>query len=82
MKKLTRVLVATTATLAIAVGGAATAYAAHYQDRALPGSSLAGVQVSGQTRAELATSLRQRVADTKITVATPSGRATGRPWPS
>ena len=45
MKKLTRVLVATTATLAIAVGGAATAYAAHYQDRALPGSSLAGVQV-------------------------------------
>ena len=76
MKKLTRVLVATTATLAIAVGGAATAYAAHYQDRALPGSSLAGVQVSGQTRAELATSLRQRVADTKITVATPSGRAT------
>ena len=76
MKKLTRVLVATTATLAIAVGGAATAYAAHYQDRALPGSSLAGVQVSGQTRAELATSLRQRVADTKITVATPSGRTT------
>ena len=76
MKKLTRVLVATTATLAIAVGGAATAYAAHYQDRALPGSSLAGVQVSGQTRAELAASLRQRVADTKITVATPSGRAT------
>ena len=55
MKKTTRVLLATGATLAVLVGSGATAYAAHYQDRALPGSSVSGQGVSGLTRAELAT---------------------------
>ena len=45
-----------TAALAVPLvfGGAATAYAAHYQERALPGSEVAGVSVAGMTREQVA----------------------------
>ncbi|GAA4405984.1 L,D-transpeptidase family protein [Fodinibacter luteus] len=59
-------------TAAVAVpmvlGGAGTAYAAHYQDRALPGSAVAGVPVAGLTRAEVEDIVRERAADVAITI--------------
>lgn len=73
MKKSSRVALVVVAALALVSGGAATAYAAHYQDRALPGSQVAGVDVAGLTRAEVASALTKRAEAVKITVNTPSG---------
>ncbi len=50
------------------LGGAGTAYAAHYQSRALPGSALAGVPVAGMTRAEVGAAVRERAAEVTVTV--------------
>lgn len=55
-------------TVPLALGGAGTAYAAHYQDRALPGSTVAGVDVAGMTRAELTAAVRQRAEALRVTV--------------
>jgi lipoprotein-anchoring transpeptidase ErfK/SrfK len=76
VKKTTRVLLATGATLAVLVGSGATAYAAHYQDRALPGSSVSGQGVSGLTRAELATALKERAQKVELTVTSGAGTQT------
>ena len=73
MKKTSRVTLVTVAALALVSGGAATAYAAHYQDRALPGSEVAGLEVAGLTRAEVAKAMKDRAESVKITVTTPSG---------
>ncbi|QKE83255.1 L,D-transpeptidase family protein [Arthrobacter sp. NEB 688] len=64
----------------LALGGAGTAYAAHYQDRALPGSSVGGVDVAGMTRAELTEALRQRAQALRVTV--DSGDATRTTTPA
>lgn len=73
MKKRTRVLVSAAAALALLAGGGATAYASHYQDLALPGSSVAGVSATGLSRAELTAAIEQRAQDVRITVTTPTG---------
>ncbi|MBM6406018.1 L,D-transpeptidase/peptidoglycan binding protein [Phycicoccus sp. CSK15P-2] len=54
--------------LPMALGGVGTAYAAHYQDRALPGSSLGGVAVGGMTREQVADVVRQRVEAATVTI--------------
>ena len=54
MNKRTKVLLAAAVTVPLALGTAGTAYATHFQDRALPGSTLGGVSVAGMTRADLA----------------------------
>lgn len=58
----------------LALGGAGTAYAAHYQDRALPGSTVGGVSVGGMTRDQLTAAVRDRAAD--VTVEVTSGATT------
>ncbi len=50
------------------LGAAGAAYAAHYQERALPGSTVAGTSVAGMTRDEAAAALRERAADVTIMV--------------
>ncbi|NHA67192.1 L,D-transpeptidase family protein [Phycicoccus flavus] len=70
----TKVMLAAAVAVPMALGGVGTAYATHYQDRALPGSSLAGTSVAGMTRAEVADAVREAAADVEITVT--AGRAT------
>lgn len=69
-----KLVVSAAVAVPLALGGAGTAYAAHYQDRALPGSVLAGTSVAGLTRAEVAEALRQR-ADA-VTVEVTAGDTT------
>ena len=68
----TRTKVLTTAAVAVPLVllGAGTAYATHYQGRALPGSSVAGVPVAGMTRAEVAEAVQRRADQVTITLDT------------
>ncbi len=69
MNRRGKVLLVTLAVaLPMVLGGAGTAYAAHYQDRALPGSSVAGDSVAGMTRDEVAAAVRQRADAVEVTV--------------
>lgn len=63
---------------ALVVSGAGTAYAAHYQDRALPGSSVGGASVAGLTRAEVADAVRARAGAVTVSVASGSTTRTTR----
>ncbi len=60
----------------LALGAAGTAYGAYYRDRALPGSSVAGIDVAGMTRDQVAAALRQKadavVVDVRLPDATRS----------
>ena len=56
--------------VAMVLGGAGTAYAAHFQDRALPGSTLGGVSVAGMTRDEVTAAVQQRADDVTVTLDT------------
>lgn len=64
-----KVLLAIAVAVPMVVGGAGTAYAAHFQDRALPGSSVAGVSVSGMSRDEVVSVVQQRADDVTVTLA-------------
>ncbi|MBK8731173.1 MAG: L,D-transpeptidase family protein [Tetrasphaera sp.] len=68
MKKSKRVLIAAPLAALIVLAGGAGAYASHYRDRALPGSEVAGVSVSGLTRAEVAAQIRDRAEKTRVTL--------------
>ena len=52
VKRRTKVLTALAVTVPVAIGSAATAYGFHYRDRALPGSSVVGIDVAGMSRDE------------------------------
>ena len=66
----TTVLLTAAVAVPVLVGGAGAAYAAHYQDRALPGSTLGGVSVAGMSRQEVADLVRKRAADVTVTLDT------------
>ncbi|HET6967901.1 MAG TPA: L,D-transpeptidase [Ornithinibacter sp.] len=68
MRRRSKVLLTAALAVPMVLGGAGTAYAAHFQDRALPGSTLAGVSVAGMTREDVADTVRQRAADVTVTV--------------
>jgi len=63
-----RVLLTTAIAVPMVIGAAGAAYANHYQERALPGSSVAGVSVAGMTRADVTESVRDRATGVTITV--------------
>ena len=65
-----KVALAGAVTALLVVGGAGTAYATHFQDRALPGSTLGGVSVAGMTRDEVAATVSERAARTTVTIDT------------
>lgn len=54
--------------LVLALVGVTTAYAAHYSDRALPGVSVAGTSVTGQTQEEVAQAVAKSAGDISVTV--------------
>ncbi len=74
MRARTKVLTTVAVAVPLVLLGAGTAYATHYQDRALPGSSVAGVPVAGLTRAEVAAAVQRR-AD-QVTIMLDTGEVT------
>ncbi|MDN6795205.1 MAG: L,D-transpeptidase/peptidoglycan binding protein [Propionibacterium sp.] len=50
------------------VGGASAGYAAHFAQRGLPGVSVAGTSVTGQTRDEVAQAVSARAGELTVTV--------------
>ena len=76
MLRRTKVLLTAAVTSAVVVGGVGTAYAAHFQDRALPGSTVGGVSVSGLTRDEVAAVVRENASGVTVTLQTPAGERT------
>ncbi len=70
MRARTKVLTTAAVAVPLVLLGAGTAYATHYQDRALPGSTLAGVSVAGMTRYEVAAAVQQRADQVTITLDT------------
>ncbi|MBK6885740.1 MAG: L,D-transpeptidase family protein [Tetrasphaera sp.] len=74
MRKRTKVLASAALAVALAAGGGATAYASYYQDRALPGSTVAGLSVAGMTQPEIAAAVRAKAASVVVSLDTPDGR--------
>ncbi|MGL5816598.1 MAG: hypothetical protein ACRCYR_03475, partial [Phycicoccus sp.] len=62
----------------LVLGGTGTAYSVHYQERALPGSSVGGLSVAGMTRAEVAQAVRERTDATTVTLRAGAGSRTAR----
>ena len=70
MKTRSKLLLTAAVAIPLVLGGAGTAYATHFQDRALPGSTVGGASVSGMTRDEVAAAVRERAADVAVTIDT------------
>jgi lipoprotein-anchoring transpeptidase ErfK/SrfK len=70
MRARTKVLTTVAVAVPLVLVGAGTAYATHYQGRALPGSTVAGVPVAGMTRAEVAAAVQRRADQVTITLDT------------
>lgn len=64
-------LTALAVTVPVAIGSAATAYGFHYRDRALPGSSVVGIDVAGMSRDEVAAALRAKADAVTVAVKLP-----------
>ncbi|MGL5859838.1 MAG: L,D-transpeptidase family protein [Phycicoccus sp.] len=73
-----RTLLSAGVAVPLVLGSTGAAYAVHYQQRALPGSTVSGISVAGMTRAEVADLVRARAAATTVTVRTESGTRTDR----
>ena len=54
--------------VAIVATGAVAGYAAHFAERALPGVSVAGTTVTGQTQDQVAAAVAQRASEISVTV--------------
>ena len=54
--------------LVLVVAGASTAYALNYQDKALPGVTVAGSQLEGKTRDQVEADINSRAADAVIDI--------------
>jgi lipoprotein-anchoring transpeptidase ErfK/SrfK len=63
-----KVLLTVAVAVPMVLGGAGTAYAAHYQDRALPGSTVGGASVAGLTRDEVTDLVTRRAGDVTVTL--------------
>ncbi|MGG5258943.1 L,D-transpeptidase family protein [Phycicoccus avicenniae] len=63
-----KVLLGVAVAVPLVLTGAGTAYATHYADRALPGSAVSGTDVAGQTREQVAASVRERAEALTVTV--------------
>ncbi len=63
---------ATALAVPLVLAGGTAAYAVHYQDRALPRTSVVGIDIGGMTRTEVADALRARV-DAAVIEVTASG---------
>lgn len=68
MRRRTKVLLTAAVAVPLVIGGTSTAYAAHFQSRALPGSTVSGVSVAGLDRGEVARVVRERADDVTVTV--------------
>ena len=71
VRRRTKILGGGAVVTGLALGGGATAYGAYYQDRALPGTTVAGLDIAGMTRDQVATQLQRRAQETSVEVTTP-----------
>lgn len=76
MKRRTKALVATAVAVPVALGGGAVGYAAYYQDRALPRSSVVDVAVGGMTRSQVSDAVQRRVDKASVEITSPAGSVT------
>jgi lipoprotein-anchoring transpeptidase ErfK/SrfK len=65
-----RVLAAATLLLLLVIGVGVRAYAVHYSDRALPGTTVGGLPVAGMSRAQVAAAVQQRFDGASVTFRT------------
>ena len=82
MRARTKVLITAAVAVPLVLAGAGTAYATHYQDRALPGSTLGGVSVAGLTRDQVAAARRSSAPPTSPSPSTPARPRAPRTWPT
>ncbi len=73
MRTRTKVLTWVGIGVPVLVGAAGAAYATYYHDRALPGSSVVGIDVAGLTRDEVANALRAKADGVVIDLTLPDG---------
>lgn len=73
MSKRSKALIAAAVAVPLAIVGAGTAYATYYHGRALPGTTVAGADVSGMSRADLTAALTSRLDKVVVTVAADGG---------
>jgi len=73
VRRRTKILGGGAVVTGLALGGGATAFGAYYQDRALPGTTVAGLDIAGMTRDQVATQLQRRAQETSVEVTTPQG---------
>ncbi|MDO4259372.1 MAG: L,D-transpeptidase [Actinomycetaceae bacterium] len=52
----------------LGIGGAGIAHSIHYSDHVLPGTQVAGIDISGMTRDQVVAALDEKVAATTVTV--------------
>ena len=78
MRTRSKVLLAGGTAVVMLLGGAGTGFAAHFHDRALPGSTLEGASLTGMTRAEVAAAVQQRADSVTVTLDTGAGTRTER----
>lgn len=71
MKRRAKVATAVGIAVPVAIGSAAAAYGVHYRDRALPGSSVVGIDVAGMSRDQVAAALRAKADAVTIAVKLP-----------
>ena len=76
MKRRTKVLVSVGTAMALGLGGAGAAYAVQHQDRALPHTSIAGLDVGGRSQSDISDTLATRAGAVRLTVVTPAGTRT------
>ena len=76
MNRRGKVLLTAAVAVPMLLGGAGTAYATHYQDRALPGSAVAGIPVAGLTRDQVAAVVEERADAVTVTLTSAGERRT------
>jgi lipoprotein-anchoring transpeptidase ErfK/SrfK len=79
MKTRRKVLLTITVMLLVVLGGASTAYAAYFSDRALPRTTVGGIAVTGMTRDEVAAAVQARFDDVAVTLQTTGGATRAEP---
>ena len=61
------ILIAACTAVLVALVGSGAAYAAHYDERALPRTSVAAIPVSGMTHDEVVAAINERAQNIRVT---------------
>ena len=73
VKRRNKVLLSGAIAIPVVLGVSASAYGSHYRSRALPGSTVVGMDVAGMTREQVAVALQQKADAVAIDLTLPDG---------